>query len=135
VTKHSLSGVDSIEDPPGADLVELERLSEVLVAEDRLEVVTAPAAGNPNLYAQQGAFSLYRPPQVEPTERVDRRPLDVVVAERLSAQMLIHFTLPIHQAPVLLRLLAKDGVSGVSLFPGYTGVVTGLLETRFWRTK
>lgn len=110
-------------------------LSDVFAAEDRLLVVTAPAAGNPNLHAQQGVFSLYRPSRIEPTGLVDRRPLDVIVAERPSAQMLIHFTLPIDQAPVLLRLLAKDGVSGVALFPGYAGVAAGLQEEQFWRTR
>jgi hypothetical protein len=49
--------------------------------------------------------------------------------------MLIHFTLPIGQAPVLLRLLAKEGVSGVTLFPGYAGVAAGMEEERFWRTN
>ena len=49
--------------------------------------------------------------------------------------MLIHFTLPLPQAPVLLRLLAKEGVSGVALFPGYAGVVAGMQEEQFWRTK
>jgi hypothetical protein len=109
-------------------------LPTVFAPEERLVVVTAPAAGNPNLYAQQGVFSLYRSPVAEPTEPVDRRPLDVIVAERHSAQVLIHFTLPINEAPVLLRLLAKEGVSGATLFPGYAGVVAGMQEERFWRT-
>ena len=110
-------------------------LGDVFAPEDRIVVVTAPASGNPNLYAQQGVFSLYRPPLFDPSAPVDRRPLDSIVAERTSAEMLIHFTLPIHQAPVLLRLLAKDGVSGVALFPGYAGVVAGMQEEQFWRTK
>ena len=110
-------------------------LAGVFAPEDRIEVVTAPAAGNLNLYAQQGVFSLYRPSTVDPQEPVDRRPLDVIVAERPSAQMLLQFTLPVAQAPTLLRLLAKDGVSGTTLFPGYAGVVAGLQEERFWRTR
>ncbi len=97
-------------------------LAGVFAPEDRIEVVTAPAAGNPNLYAQQGVFSLYRPSVVDPQEPVDRRPLDVIVAERPSAQALLHFTLPIDQSPPLLRLLAKEGVSGTSLFPGTSGL-------------
>jgi hypothetical protein len=109
-------------------------LPSVFTPEERLVVVTAPAAGNPNLYAQQGVFTLYRPVLVEPAEPVDRRPLDVIVAERHSAQVLIHFTLRIDQAPALLRLLAKEGVSGATLFPGYAGVVPGMQEERFWRT-
>lgn len=107
----------------------------VFAPEDRIQVVTAPAAGNHNLYAQQGVFSLYRPPIVDPQEPVDRRPLDVIIAERPSAQTLLHFTLPIDQAAPLLRLLAKEGVSGAALFPGYGGVVAGIHEERFWRTR
>ena len=110
-------------------------MSSVFAPEDRIVLVTAPAAGNPNLYAQQGVFSLYRPVMTEATESVDRRPLDTIIAERQSAQMLLHFTLPIGQAPVLLRLLAKEGVSGASLFPGYAGVAEGMQEERYWRTK
>lgn len=110
-------------------------MSGVFAPEDRVVLVTAPAAGNSNLHAQQGVFSLYRPAHIEATEPVDRRPLDVVIAERPSAQMLLHFTLPVAQAPVLLRLLAKEGVSGASLFPGYAGVAKGMLEERYWRTR
>jgi hypothetical protein len=110
-------------------------MSDVFADEDRLVVVTAPAAGNPNLYAQQGVFSLYRPPVVEANEPVDRRPMDIILAERPSAHVLIQFTLPIPEAPALLRLLAKEGVSGVSLFPGYAGVVAGMQEERFWRRR
>jgi hypothetical protein len=94
-----------------------------------------PAAGNPNLHAQQGVFSLYRPSLTEATEPVDRRPLDAIIAERPSAQMLLHFTLPIDHAPVLLRLLAKEGVSAASLFPGYAGVDKSMQEERYWWTK
>jgi len=110
-------------------------MSGVFAPEDRIVLVTAPAAGNQNLHAQQGVFSLYRPPRIEASEPVDRRPLDALVAERPSAQMLLHFTLPINQAPVLLRLLAKEGVSGASLFPGYAGVAAGMQEEQYWRTK
>ena len=110
-------------------------LSGVFAPEDRIVLVTSPAAGNPNLFAQQGVFSLYRPSAIEPGELVDRRPLDVIVNERRSAQVLVHFLLPIEQSPVLLRLLAKEGVSGASLFPGYAGVAAGMHEERYWRTK
>ena len=91
-------------------------LAGVFAPEDRVEIVTAPAAGNLNLYAQQGVFSLYRPTTVHPDELVDRRPLDEIVAERPSAQMLLHFTLPIREAPVLLRLLAKTASVALPYF-------------------
>jgi hypothetical protein len=54
---------------------------------------------------------------------------------RRTRQKPLHFTLPIDQAAPQLRLLAKEGVSGTALFPGYGGVVAGLHEERFWRTK
>ena len=102
--------------------------------EERIEVVTAPRAGNPNLHAQEGVFTLYRPGRMSPEEPVDRKPLNVVFAESRSSQQLLHFRLPIGQAPVLLRLLAKEGANAVSLFPGFGGVVAGLTEERYWRT-
>lgn len=101
--------------------------------EERIVVVTAPRAGNSNLHAQEGVFTLYRRGRMVPAEPVDRKPLNVVFAEK-SSQQLLHFRLPISQAPVLLRLLAKEGASVVTLFPGFGGVVSGLAEERYWRT-
>jgi len=102
--------------------------------EDRIIVITAPRAGNPNLHAQEGVFTLYRPGRMVAAEPVDRNPLNVVFAESNSSQQLLHFRLPIRDAPVLLRLLAKEGASAVTLFPGFGGVVHGLAEERYWRT-
>ncbi len=36
------------------------------------------------------------------------------------------------QAPKLLRLVAHEGVSGATMFPGYEGVVKGLREKALW---
>jgi hypothetical protein len=110
-------------------------LSNVFVPDERIVIVTAPTAGNPNLHAQQGIFTLYRPTLIEPESAVDRRSLDELVEERKTSQLMLQFTLPIEQAPVLLRLLANEGASGATLFPGFGGVAAGMREERYWRTK
>jgi hypothetical protein len=46
-----------------------------------------------------------------------------------------HFTLPIDEAPRLLRLLALEGISASTLFPGYGGVVKALQEESLWDRK
>ncbi len=40
-----------------------------------IEIVTAPAAGNPNLYAQKGLFTLVRS---DMASEIDRRPIDAL---------------------------------------------------------
>jgi hypothetical protein len=108
-------------------------LSDVFAPDERIIVVSAPSAGNPNLHAQEGVFTLYRPTVVDADAPVDRRSLDAVVAERNSSQLMLRFTVPIEEAPVLLRLLAKEGASGARLFPGFGGVVSSMNEERYWR--
>ena len=41
-------------------------------------------------------------------------------------------TLPIFQAPKLLRLLALENTNGASLFPAYDGVKKAMDERRYW---
>jgi hypothetical protein len=51
-----------------------------------------------------------------------------------DAPVLRRLTLPITEAPRLLRLLAQDDISGQVLFPGFDGAVRGLKEKMFWDT-
>jgi hypothetical protein len=39
------------------------------------------------------------------------------------------------QAPRLLRLLADEGVTGATVFPGYEGVVKAMREEGWWRAN
>jgi FRG domain-containing protein len=107
---------------------------DLFAADNRIVVVTAPSAGNPNLAAQRGIFTLYTQRNHLDTD-LDRRPLDVVIDDGNSSQLMLHFTLPVDQAPVLLRLLAKEHVSAASLFPGFAGAAAALAERRYWRTR
>ena len=102
-----------------------------------ITLIAVPRAGNPNLHAQDGVFTLYRPPHFDPQAVPDDTPLDVHLARNQldkswTKLQLFHFTLPSSEAPSLLRLLAKEGVTGATLFPGYDGAAKAVHEERYW---
>ena len=94
-------------------------------------IVTAPSAGNPNLAAQQGLFTLWlsRSGELEP----HRTPLDQAVAGFLKENkrngdgpLFLRFTLPAREAPRLMQLLDREGITTARLFPGYQGVAEAI---------
>ncbi len=107
------------------------------------KIVTIPYASNPNVQAQQGLFSVVRHPMG--AESIDRRPLDEIVAE-YTARLLpsapgarweggpifLRFELPWTQFEPLLVLLAKAGINGSTVFPGYKGAVDAVKEKLWW---
>lgn len=101
----------------------------------RILLVTAPRSTNQNLHAQQGIFTLIRSLKVEASRPVDRTPLNLLGDELKPPLRMYHFTLPLDEAPRLLRLLALEGVSASTLFPGYGGVVEALREEALWDRK
>ncbi len=101
----------------------------------RVTTVTAPAAWNPNLQAQRGLFTLYHPRLDNLDQPVDRTPLnELPEAGQLGFTEFFHLCLSIDHAPMLLRLLAYQGVSAASVFPGYDGVVRAIQERELWDT-
>ena len=96
-----------------------------------VELVTAPHFSNPNLHAQDGVFSLFRAFSA-PRAPIDRRPLDVLLAETFEepppVTILYEVTLPLALADQLMWLLAKEGITAARMFPGYAGVVQCLKE-------
>lgn len=42
------------------------------------------------------------------------------------------FTLPPTESPTLLRLLAQEGISEVTLFPGFDYVARKIKEEQYW---
>jgi hypothetical protein len=93
-----------------------------------VRVYEAPGWTNPNLHAQAGLF----------TALFDEHGsgLDEHQAERRArgeaALRLRRVTLPIREAPRLLRLLAYEGVDGASMFPGADGVARAMREEALW---
>ena len=103
-----------------------------------LITVTAPRASNPNLHAQEGLFTLYRPVKVTLKDTVDRRPLDELLQNAVGADatlnrpLMYRFVLPVTAARKLLYLLAKDGIDRATIFQGYDGVAKALRDRALW---
>jgi hypothetical protein len=112
--------VERGEVPKGAERVPFLRL---------FAVVIAPAAGNENLRAQKGVFTLHLPSLMKTTEPADRRPMDQILVDEAVQVSLTKFVLPIKKAQRLLRVLAFEGVSAAELFPRYAGVVRALHDS------
>ena len=107
------------------------------------KLVTIPYALNPNAQAQRGVFSVVREPW--DAKVLDRRPLDKVVSEyfcQVFPDMLpvawetsppfVRFELPWNQCKHLLVALARSGITGSSVFPGYDGAVEAVKEKLWW---
>jgi hypothetical protein len=97
-------------------------------------LVTAPQATNPNLAAQAGLFTLvrHRHEDVSLDDLITERIASGEVVKWLKPPALWRLTLPHSEAPRLLRLLALDGVSAATVYPGYAGVARSLEEQRRW---
>ena len=108
------------------------------------DTVTIPYVANPNIQAQQGAFTvvIHR----YDANRVDRAPLDEMLYAYLKRHspgtletsnpestipLFFKFELPWSEHGSLLRQLANAGVNASSVFPGYSGVVDGVRE-KLW---
>jgi hypothetical protein len=83
-------------------------------------------------------FLVHRPRKIDPTAAVDSRPWDVLLRESFSfladVAILTQLCLPVEEAPRLLRLLAFEGVDAASVFPGFDGVVSAILEQKYWES-
>jgi hypothetical protein len=100
------------------------------IPEPLVTIVSAPGAGNPNLLAQEGLFTLTRRPgPVCLEEGADRSPQNVLLKQ---TSWLFKFTLPCAKAPELLRLLALERVTAAKLFPGFAGIALAMGERQSW---
>jgi hypothetical protein len=102
-------------------------------------VVSAPHASNPNLHAQSGIFSLRSVGTMRDGEATMNTPIDQVLRQIPShsrifpTPVMFHFTVPTSQAPKILWLLAKEGITTARLFPGYAGIVRSIEEEALWQ--
>jgi hypothetical protein len=108
-----------------------------------------PTWGNANMIAQHGCFTLVRRLPADLYSR-NGHALDeyygVLIAEmeaslfekrkfKVEECVLRRLTLPVAQAPKLLRLLEEEFVTSATAFPGYRGVARAVLEQRLWDLK
>lgn len=119
--------------------VRLEGLdSGVHAREKTVRIVTAPPSDNDNLRAQQGVFTLVTSVKVDLAKKLVRQPLDDELNDIWQVvggppfHPLNRFTLPISEAKELIWMLAREGVTAASVFPGFGGVAKALEEQRFW---
>ena len=105
-----------------------------------IKFIATPNASNPNLNAQRGLFTLRYPQVIRAGGKADIQPLDEIVCNSSKnplanvAPVMFHFTVPATEACKILWLVAKEGISAASLFPGYDGVARSLEERTFWKS-
>lgn len=89
-----------------------------------LEIYEPPGSTNPNLNAQAGVFTF--------SIDEDDLSLEELAIKRPGIASLKRISLHASEAPKLLRLLAYEGITGASMFPGADGVVRAMREERLW---
>lgn len=105
-----------------------------------VRTISVPAAGNPNLIAQEGLFTVVQRTNIDLDAPIDSRCLSESVSEphpvveemENDGTLLRKYTVPAAEAPRLLQLVSRYGVSGAKLFPGFDGIKKCLDETRYW---
>ena len=126
-------GVDVPSDPDGEEDEAVARTAGIV------EVVTTPYGNNRNLAAQRGVHLLYRWTNTPGFNApMKRDPFDHALQKAHSAALedyekaLYKFVLPASEAAELMQLLAKHGVTGATLFPGFDGVARAMREEDVW---
>lgn len=104
-------------------------------------VVTAPAATNSNLRAQEGVFTLALHVKIEESP-VDRTPFDEILrmwAAKYAVKVqgggpwFHHVTLPRSEADQLGYDLALEGITRARLFPDFYGVAKAMRDAARWQ--
>jgi hypothetical protein len=133
-----------------ANAYELEKWTKLLErgTQPPMKVVKVPRAGNPNLAAQEGLFTVTSPSALahiaeveglkdEELSEIERLPLDQLLGRYgycadIDEPLLVGFRVPTSEAPRLLRLLSKDGINAGRLFPGFDGAAKAVEEEQYW---
>jgi hypothetical protein len=114
-------------------------------AASSVRLVVVPQDYNANLRAQRGVFTVHTQLRATPQSPPVAKTLDELIREQIAtiselgapgtSQMdavLRELTLPVKEAPRLLRLLSYEGITSAALFPNLDGVVRELGEKRYW---
>ncbi len=83
--------------------------------------------------AQDGLFTVARgTPESWGVDQALAAGLDAYTGYGPEYPALRKLTLPIAEAPKLMRLLSYEGVTAAALYPGYDGIVESMREEGFW---
>lgn len=58
--------------------------------------------------------------------------MEELIVSLPSRYELVHFTLPVSEAPELLMLLSYQEITGATVYPGYAGAAKAVLETKYY---
>ncbi len=118
----------------------------------RIRIVEAPRYLCPNLAAQRGLFSVAevtselseiflpiyiekeisrRLQEIEDAGSLDQFP-NIRLAKRKNCPILMKHIVSGEYTPMILRLLAYEGIGPSLLFPGYSGIVRNIQQEQFW---
>ena len=113
---------------------------------DRLGIIlyTPNYAGNPNLCAQKGIFSIYsinkdvNVTRVESFKKADKevKSFDEIIREQVNSNnegpILYKILIPTPQDDELYDYLSKQGYDASLIFPGYEGAAKTIKEDTYW---
>lgn len=122
-------------------LVRRDRPPQNAIINAPVSLVTAPAATNANLRAQQGVFTVWRPNFTQgPEQLVDRRPLDELIAEEYTGYestipFFYKFTLSLGNVSDIWKTLRRNSINNAKLFPDFSGAVAAVREDAMYRCK
>lgn len=115
-------------------LVRRNRPRQTPIVNAPVALVTAPAASNANLRAQQGVFTVWRPSFMRgPEQPVDRRPLDELITEAYAGYertipFFYKYTLSLGKVRDLWKMLRRNAIYRAKLFPDFSGAVDAVCE-------
>lgn len=98
-----------------------------------VEVIPVPSSNNPNIAAQKGLFTLLRQKYVRGASFEGTHCLNRYV-ESHDREALIKITLPVQEAPKIIDLCQRCGVTGATLYPDFYGAARATRDSlKCWR--
>lgn len=106
-----------------------------------IHFLTVPTASNANLYAQGGLFSLVQPisdpgeTQLPTIDQTLMRHADRIwtLGRRRQFPFLIEFRISVKEAPAVLLILKRMGITAASVYPGLQGCADAMKEAQFYQ--
>ena len=102
-----------------------------------LRFISSPLADNKNMLAQDGLFTVEKAYPSQMAHRCEQSDIESLLDRQLETtrerMRLKCFLLTVEEAPKLLWLLARDGISAGRLFPGYDGVAKAIRQLKLMK--
>jgi len=103
--------------------------AQMMLSLKRIEIIQVPGSNNANVAAQAGVFTLLRQEYAQGEPFTGPECLDDYVASS-SSSPLIKITLPLTEAPKIIDLCERHGITQATLFPDFYGAARATLENQ-----